>query len=162
MTATRTKTKHPGIYERGSRYVVWYTCSGCKPDGKCPGHTETLPAGSLLRDAVARRAELVSTVARGGRLVGQKTRLSSFSASWLDTQRGNLAPKTVEVYQWALDKWIVPNLGQRYVSELTIDDVASLVARMKAEGKKGWTIRAVLTPLSRMMSHAERRRSNVK
>jgi integrase len=82
--------------------------------------------------------------------------MNVFAYRWLDAQRGNLAPKTVEVYQWALDKWVVPNLGQRYVSELTIDDVARLVARMKSEGKKAWTIRAVLTPLSRMMSHAVR------
>jgi len=95
-------------------------------------------------------------MAKGGRVIGGKVRLYEYAPRWLDTQKGNLAPKTVEVYQWALDKWVVPNLGQRYVSELTIDDVARLVARMKREGKKAWTIRAVLTPLSRMMSHAVR------
>lgn len=156
MTTDRIKTKHPGIYERGSRYCVWYNCSGCKPDGSCPGHTETLPAGSLLRDAVARRAELVSKVANGGLLVGRKMRLGDYANSWLETQEGKLAPKTIETYAWGIKTWIVPNLGQRYVHELSIDDVSRLVTKMKREGKKAWTIRAALTPLSRMMNHAVR------
>jgi len=88
--------------------------------------------------------------------LARRSECPPISGVWLDTQRGNLAPKTVEMYQWALDKWVVPSLGQQYVSELTIDDVARLVSKMKAEGKKAWTIRAVLTPLSRMMSHAVR------
>lgn len=155
MTEPRIRTKHPGIYTRNERFVVWYNCSGCKPDGSCPGHTESLPAGSLLRDAVARRAELVSKKATG-RVIKSTVRLASYAPLWLDGQKGNLRPKTVETYSWGIRVWIVPNLGQVCVAELSIDDVARLVSTMKARGLKAWTIRAALTPLSRMMNHAVR------
>src|SRR5205823_2704362 len=41
--------------------------------------------------------------------------------------------------------------------EITVDDVARLIAALQAEGKSGWTIRHVLTTLSSLLSWAVRR-----
>lgn len=161
MAADRRSTRYPGVMERGDpdrpRYVVWYTCSGsCNPDG-CNGHTETLPPGSLLRDAVGRRAELVSKTGRGEKIVATKVRLKDFAEEWVKTRSGHVSEGTADNYRWALKVWINPHLGRKHLHELTIDDVAGLVALMKREGKKAWTIKNVLGTLSRIMAHAVRR-----
>jgi integrase len=103
------------------------------------------------------RAELVTRVANGG-VVGRKVTVADYSREWLAVQRGFLKKKTADNYEWALRKWVLPSLGRRLVSEVTTDDVAALVGRMLAEGKKAWTIRAVLTPLTALMNAAVRAR----
>ena len=40
---------------------------------------------------------------------------------------------------------------------IDVDDVARLIAEMREAGYAPWTIRGVLTPLSRLFSYAERR-----
>jgi integrase len=151
----RERTDTPGVWKRGERYQVWYTCSGCKPDGSCPGHTETQPAGSLLRDAKARRAEL-ATKKNKSVLVGRRVRVSVYAPEWLESQKWRLKPKTVQGYEWGIRAWILPNLGQRYVSEVTTDDVARLIATMKAKGLKTHTVNEVLKPLRGMFNIAVR------
>jgi integrase len=47
--------------------------------------------------------------------------------------------------------------GRTPISEIDENEVARLVSRMRKAGKAGWTIRATLTPVSRVMQHAVRR-----
>jgi integrase len=55
-----------------------------------------------------------------------------------------------------LNHWVIPTLGQRYVSEISIDDVARLISKMTTEGLKRNSIKGYLRPLSRLMSNAVR------
>lgn len=166
MSETRHKTKHPGIYYRNGssdaeayprRYIVWFKDSAGR------GRTETLPEGSNLKEALARQAELRGKQSRGERIVVSTVTLQDFAREWLKEQEGLLKPKTHVGYTWAVEKHIVPRIGRLRLSEVTVDDVANLVAAMKQpskenpKGLKAWTIRGVLTPLSRIFRTAERR-----
>ncbi len=157
---TRIKTRHPGIYYRedaaGRRYIVWYTCSGCKPAGGCSGHTETLPLESLERDAVDRRAELMSRKAKGDRIVVTKLTFGDVADLWIESIRARAKPKTMKTYESVLKIHLRPRFGQRKLTELSIDDVASMIAELQGQGKKAWTIRSILTVLSRVFAHAIR------
>jgi integrase len=152
----RFKTRNRGIYYRldakqRRRYIVWYEDS----DGK--GRTETLPLGSTEQQALQRQSELRAKTGRGERVAPVRMTMTEFAEQWLEEQKDILAPKTIESYSWAIEKHIVPAFGRRQLQDVTIDDVANLVAKMRREGKKAWTIRAVLTPLSRIFSVAVRK-----
>ena len=160
MDRTRHKTQHKGIYYRNGsddpevwprRYIVWYA------DSAGIGRTVTMPQGANLKDALARQAELRGKAARGERIVVSKQRLCLFADAWLEEQQGILKPKTLEGYTWAIEKHIKPFFGQRQLTDVTVDDVARLIAKLQRDGKKAWTIRAVLTPLRRIFRTAERR-----
>jgi integrase len=152
----RFKTRNRGIYYRldvrqRRRYIVWYEDS----DGK--GRTETLPLGSTEQQALQRQSELRAKIARGERVAPVRMTVKDFAQAWLEEQKDVLAPKTIDSYRWAIDKHIVPAFGRRQLQDVTIDDVAILVAKMRRDGKKAWTIRGVLTPLSRIFAVAVRR-----
>lgn len=155
MIPVRQKTRHPGIYYRemqgGRRYIVWYADA----DGK--GHYETLPAGSKLEDAVNRRADLTAKRARGEAVAPTTETISELADRFLEECAPRLKPKTVETYRWAVDIHIKPKLGRKRAAKLTVDDVAWFIRQLEREGKKAWSIRACLSPLSRMMALIGRR-----
>jgi integrase len=159
----RHKTRHRGIYFRNGaddpkaaaprRYIVWFEDSDAK------GRTETLPLGSTEKDALDRQAELRGKKARGERVAPARVTLKDFTEAWLAEQlaAGRLKAKTHEDYSRSLRLHVLPHIGRRRLQEVTIDDVAALVTRMQRDGKKAWTIRAMLTPLSRVFASAVRR-----
>ena len=153
---TRHKTRHRGIYYRldskdRRRYIVWFTDSAGK------AHTETLPLGSTEQDALDRQAELRGKKSRGERVAPTRMRFAELADEWLERQKGRLADETISKYHWALETHLKPRFGRRKLSDITVDDVARLIEDMKKAGKKAWTIRGALTPLSRVMAHAVRR-----
>lgn len=152
----RHKTDTPGIYYRldareRRRYIVWYQ------DSAGAGRMETLPLGATLKDARARQAELRSRLARGEKIAPTKITLKEYADVWLEEQRAGLAKKSFESYRSALNTHVLPRLGRLKVQEVDVDDVARLVREMQADGKKAWTIRGALSPLSRIMGQAARR-----
>lgn len=156
----RHKTQHPGIYYRNGsddpegwprRYIVWFE------DTAGVGRTETQPQGSNLKAALARQAELRGKKSRGERIIVSNVTLGAFADEWLEEQKPLLAVKTHRNYTWAVENYIKKELGRRRLSEISVDDVANLVTKMKREGKKAWTIRGVLTPFSRILRTAQRR-----
>ena len=157
------RTRYPGVYVRGSwpngdpRYVIWHKCSGCQ-GGICPdGHKKTLPQGTLLRDAHNERARILTDIASGKLVVGQKVRFNTFADEWLLSQEGNLAGSTLELYRSSLRAWTRPAIGNKHLTDVTVDDIARMVGKMKKKGRKAWTIKNVLTPTSRVFDHAVRR-----
>jgi integrase len=51
---------------------------------------------------------------------------------------------------------VLPAFGRRQVNEITVNDVADLVVDLRRRGLKAWTIRGMLTPLSRLFAYALR------
>lgn len=150
----RHKTKYPGVYYRerpdGSRqYIIWYVGT----DGK--GRFENVYGGE--KDAVRARAKIIDRIAHGHKVAPTSTTFAEFAATWLEEQTG-LKPKTISTYRWAIEQQLIPRLGVRLkLVDLDVNRVAAMVAEMRSEGKKAWTIRACLTPLSRIMATAVRR-----
>jgi hypothetical protein len=85
------------------------------------------------------------------------TARSNFAAEWLDAL--DLRPRTIDGYRYRLERHLLPRFARRKLTDLTVDDVARLVAEMKRGAYAGWTIQSVLTTLSAMLRKAERRPS---
>jgi integrase len=65
---------------------------------------------------------------------------------------------TLDAYRYALDKHLLPRFRTRKLAALSTDDVAKLIAEMRAQGYAGWTIRGTLTCLSAMYRKAVRKK----
>jgi integrase len=83
--------------------------------------------------------------------------LAEYAATWVDSIRGLVRPRTYEGYAYRLERHILPRLGQRRLDEIDVDDVLRLIGELREAGYSGWSIRSILTPLSRLFSHAVRR-----
>lgn len=152
-TRVRHKTKYPGVMYRlrpdGSRQLMyWFMGSDGKP------HWKNFPGGE--RECAKERAKVIARLAHGEKIVPSRTLFEDFARAWLEEQHG-LSPKSVETYRNAIEVHLIPRLGRVRISEVDVDRVASLIQSMQKDGKKGWTIRTTLTPLSGIMRTAVRR-----
>src|SRR5918996_935334 len=59
--------------------------------------------------------------------------------------------------RWALEQHLIPRLGRRRLDQISCEDVAALIAAMRRQGLKGWTITSALRPLSIILAQAARR-----
>ena len=83
--------------------------------------------------------------------------LTQYAASWLDGLEGLVQPSTVEVYAGRLRRHVQPRLGERRLDEIRVDDILAVISNLRKQGYSGTTIAAILTPLSRLFTHAVRR-----
>jgi integrase len=143
--ARRTKVKgKQGIYYRQvgkqRRYEITYLDS----DGR--RRWQTVPGFDNLDDAEATLVETKSKLHRGERVAPGKLTFNEAVDMWFAGK--NVAERTRERYESNLRLYLRPRFGDRRVHEITAEDVAALVAEMRAKGKAGWTQRNVLTTLS--------------
>jgi hypothetical protein len=166
-TARRTRVKdHPGIYYRTGadgkrRYeIAYYDADGKrrweKVDGKHLPTGEQLE-GRRLEDAVALRDERRGQKRRGEPVPRNRMTFNEAADVWLAAQT-HLRPRTIEAYTLALGR-LRSRFGRRQLATITVDDVALLIADMRAKGYASWTIRGTLTPLNRVYVLAVRRGS---
>ena len=145
--------KHRGIYERvladGSRkFEISYTGS----DGR--RRWKMVEGG--IRAAEKERRAILAARDKGEKVAPNRETFAEIAEAWLARQEPRLRPKTMNLYRTALRVHVLPRLGRRRLHEIDTDAVARLIAEMRAEGKAAWTIKGALTPLSRVLSHAER------
>lgn len=144
--------RHPGVYYRetssGRHYeITYYDSDGRRRWERVPGS---------LEDAVARRADIVGKKHRGDRVAPSTLRFAEFANAWLDVQT-NLRPRTKTEYERQIRLHLIPRLGKLKIQDINEDHIATLLARMQKAGYAAWTIKGVLTPLSRILGHAARR-----
>jgi integrase len=60
-----------------------------------------------------------------------------FASEWLDGRRGELRPRTVSDYEWALSYHLLPALAKHRLSEITVAEVDRYKAAKLREGKLG-------------------------
>jgi integrase len=65
--------------------------------------------------------------------------------------------RTLENYRYHLDKHLLPAFGRKRLPEITTDDIAQLIVRLRARGLAAKTINGALVPLGRILQHALRR-----
>src|SRR3954452_5199021 len=83
--------------------------------------------------------------------------LAEYAATWLESIRGLVRPRTYEGYAYRLERHVLPRFGQRRLDEVGVDDILALIGDLREGGYSGWSIRSILPPLSRLFSHAVRR-----
>jgi integrase len=143
-----------GIYyrqtARGRRYEIYYADS----DGK--QRWKVVPGFDNLGEARQARAAIVDKLGRGERVAPEKRTLAEAAEEWLEGQEGRLRDRTMGGYRTSLNTHILPALGRRRLTDISVEDVLALIARMRAAGKSEWTIQSPLKPLSRILGHAAR------
>ena len=150
----RAVPRHRGIYYRprpdgkiAPPYEIFYVDSTGKQ------RWETIDG--TLEDAEARRADLRIRRRRGERIAPARQTFEEYAREWLARQ--DVRPRTHELYVWALERHLLPRLGNRQLAQITPEDVATLIADMRKSGLKGWTITSALRPLSIICGEAARR-----
>jgi integrase len=83
--------------------------------------------------------------------------LGEYAATWLAGISGLVRPNTFEAYTYRLEQHVIPHLGGRRLDEIAVDDILGLIGVLREKGLAGGSIRSMLTPLSRLFSHAARR-----
>ena len=150
----RPVARHPGIYYRprpGGKVAPPYEVPYLDSTGK---RRWAVVHGSL-DEAEAKRAELRLRRRRGERIQPTRQTFEEYAREWLERQ--DVRPRTREIYTWALEQHLIPRLGRRRLDQITCDDVAALIAAMRRQGLKGWTITSALRPLSIILAQAARR-----
>jgi integrase len=71
---------------------------------------------------------------------------------------GKKSTNTVDNARWAVDKWIVPTLGSKRLSDLSPEDVERLLDKMAAAGRSHRTIVRVKSYLGQALAVAQSRR----
>ena len=115
MPTTTVKTKHTGVYQRGSTFAFWIKVKG--PDGRwrqewTSGFPTAAKAAAARRDAMTDKGR-GDHVARSARTVGD------YLAEWLDGQI-NLKPTTLHGYRVQVRAHIAPGIGRVKLQDLSL------------------------------------------
>jgi integrase len=107
------------------------------------------------KQARDRAIELLAEVSRGADPLAQRTAqraailIADAVEEYLANMRGKLKPSTTKEYRRIFDRYILPALGKRRVTDVTIDDVAKLHSSMHTTPYQANRTRDVLAILMR-------------
>lgn len=121
MAAPMVRTKHPGIYKRGSRYVVRY-----RADGK--HRTES---ARTLDDARRLLSKRRTEVDGGEYRTPTRETLAEYARRWIDAYQGSgsgFRERTREDYRRDLERYVIPFLGARMMTAIRRRDVKAFAA----------------------------------
>jgi integrase len=120
-------TKTPGVFKRGSGYVVRFRDAHGK---------QRQVAAKTLAEARRLRSELSADVARGEYRPATRTTFAEYAATWLETYQGRttrgIRPETIRDYKSELDRFAIPQLGKLRMSEVEPRHIKKLAATIAA------------------------------
>jgi integrase len=135
MSAALKKTKTPGIYKRGGRYVVtWRDRSG---------RQRRQSAGTLAeaRDLKAKN--------RNQRGPARRIRFAAYAPLWRDSYRGRtnkgVGTGTLDDYVRSIEQDAVPYFGRMFLDEITTGEVKRYVAHLEKRGLAPSSVAKALT-----------------
>lgn len=121
MAARMVRTATPGIYKRGSRYVVVY---------KVDGRQRKESARTLMEARAIKRAR--ETARDRGEVVEQtRELLREYSRRWIDTYTGKgrgFRERTRQDYRRDLERYVIPFLGSKRLTAIRRSDVREWIA----------------------------------
>jgi len=149
MGAPLVATSTPGIYKRGSRYVVRYR----DPQGR-----QRQRSAATLAEARLLRAAMVADVARGEYRALSRITFADYAKTWISTYQGRtsrgIRPETVADYGRDLDKDAIPFLGRLRLSEIEPRDIKAYAAHIQGRGVRPATVRLAIAPVRALLATA--------
>jgi integrase len=135
-------------------------------NGRKRYRTEVVHGGK--RDAEARLLELLKTKSDGNLTPRTKMTLRDLTNEWAKHKVRDVAPRTLQGYEYSLHRYVLPTLGHRKLIDLTLRDIDTLYGAMlagelpKPGGKRGEvcrplsarTVRLTHAALSQALSQA--------
>ena len=143
-----------GIYQQDNgTYGVYLHVNG-KPRFKT--------VGRKLSEARRLHSLLTAKAERGELPVATRLSFAELAATWIENfaslvAAGERSPRTLENYTYYLNHHLLPAFGHKRLPEISTDDIAELIAKMRNRGLSAKTINNALIPLGRILSHALRR-----
>jgi integrase len=149
MAAPYERTSTPGVYRRGSRYVVTYT----DPSGR-----RRKRSAATLAEARLMKSALTADVARGEYRESSRVRFEDYARDWVRTYEGRtsrgIRPETIAEYERDLQLHVVPVLGRRRLSEIEQRDLKALARHLSDKGLATATVRIVMAPVRALFATA--------
>ena len=138
----------PGIYRRGSRYVV---ASRDATGNQCRR------SAAAMAEARTLKAALTADLARGEYREQSRVTLNQYAREWVlyagRTSRGIL-PTNIEEYWRDLEAHVLPVLGPRRLSRIEPRQVKLLASDLAAAGQRASTVRNIMAPLRALFATA--------
>ena len=144
MAAKLEPTSTPGIYRRGSRYVITWRHRGRQ-------HKRAFRTLAEAREAKGRAAA-------GDSRPASRERFDEYASHWLDTYQGRtirgVGPRTMAGYRRNIDRYALPHFRGFRLDEIEPPDVREFITSLERKKLRPSTIRGVLAPLRAMFATA--------
>jgi hypothetical protein len=128
----KTKGTPPGIFKRGSNYVVLYR------DAHGRQRQESAPNLDAAKRLRTRRA---ASVDDGSYQPQTREKFATYASAWVERYRGNgrrgFTENTREEYRRDLQRYALPRLGNLRLEQITPRHIAEFVAWLCDERKQG-------------------------
>lgn len=138
------RTRHPGIYRKGNRYVVRYRHRGQPRKSSQPN----------LASALAFQADVRS----GVQTPASRARFEDYARDWLDSYNGRtrrgLGDLTRADYRRSMENRVLPAFARYKLADVEPPDVRRFVTALEREGLKPSTVRGIVAPLRAMYATA--------
>jgi integrase len=138
------KTSTPGIYKRGSRYVIVWRDRGKQ-------HKESFRTMAEAREAKGKRAT-------GETQPASNARFDDYARKWLETYNGRenegLAPSTRESYTRAIEKHAIPYFRGQRLKDLRRQDIEGFARHMQQAGVKPSSVNKHLQAVKALLGTA--------
>jgi integrase len=135
---------HPGIYRKGSRYVVVWKHNGCQ-------HKSSHRTLSEARRAKATRAT-------GDTRPDPRERFDAYARAWLDSTQGRtrrgLSPSTRASYRDAIERMAIPHFGSARLGDITAPDIRDYIRALAGQGLSAATVRRYIAPVRALFATA--------
>ena len=129
MPAALERTRHPGIYRRGSRYVVVF---------RDPAGRQRKRSAKTLAEARTLKASLATDVARGDYRDVSGVRFDEYAREWCRAYQGRtgrgIRETTVEEYRRDLEIDVIPFFGRMRLAEIQPRHIKSLAKAIADRG----------------------------
>lgn len=143
------KTGTPGIFRRGSRYIVRYRDA----DGRQRQRT-----ARTMVEARRLKAAMNADVARGEHRELSRETFAEYAQEWGATYQGRtgsgIRPHTLKDYTRDLEMHVTPVLGKRRLSAIELRDIKKLARVLADKGLAPSTVRNIIAPVRALFATA--------
>lgn len=146
------KTRTPGVYRRGGRYVVTFRDPSGKPRKR---FAKTYNEAKRLKSALS------ADVERGEYREVSRVTFAEYAKDWIESYAGRtrtgIREETRADYRKRLEQDAIPFLGRMRLSTIEARDLDALAAHVASRGVKPNTVRLSLAPVKALLATAHQR-----
>ncbi len=149
MSTRLEKTKTPGVYRRGGRYVVTFRDRHGTPRKR---------SAATLAEARDLKAALTTDVKRGEYREQSRIGFTAYTQEWAASYQGRtsrgIRPETLLDYKADLDRHAAPFFGRLELADIEARDLKAFAAHLAGNGYAPATVRCILAPLRALFATA--------
>ncbi len=143
------RTKTPGVYKRGSRYVVTY---------RDPRGIPRKRSARTLAEARDLKAAVTADVRRGDYREQTRISFAAYAEEWMQTFQGRtssgIRPETLADYRADLRREAIPYFGRMQLAAIEPRDIKAFAALLAERGLRPSSVRNILAPLRALLATA--------